>query len=102
MPQDISLSGPATSEPLRSVTRAPVPIPEGPTVARAAVAAAPNPTLRLDSGLGMVVIEFRDSSGEVVASLPTPREINAYRVAAITHGPATIRDRDGPANWLHL
>ena len=40
-----------------------------------------NPRMRLDRDLGMVVIEFRDSAGRVSVSLPTPREIEAYRAS---------------------
>jgi hypothetical protein len=49
--------------------------------------------MRLDRDLGMVVIEFRDSVGRVNVSLPTAREIEAYR-AAIMFGaeiPADIK-----------
>lgn len=45
----------------------------------------PNPRLRMDWDLGMVVIEFRDTSGQVSSSLPTPRELEAYR-AAVMYG----------------
>jgi hypothetical protein len=41
----------------------------------------PNPALRLDPGLGLVVLQFRDDQGEVVATLPTERELAAYRDA---------------------
>jgi hypothetical protein len=42
-----------------------------------------NPRMRIDRDLGMVVIEFRDSAGRVSVSLPTPREIEAYRAAIL-------------------
>lgn len=35
--------------------------------------------MRLDHGLGMVVIEFRDPGGEVTRSIPSQRQIDAYR-----------------------
>ncbi|WP_165838817.1 hypothetical protein [Roseicella frigidaeris] len=35
-------------------------------------------SLRLDPALGLVVIEFRDQAGHV-ESLPTQRELEAYR-----------------------
>lgn len=38
-----------------------------------------NPTLRLDAALGLVVIEFRDDSGKLTASIPSQRQIEAYR-----------------------
>jgi hypothetical protein len=41
--------------------------------------ALPNPTLRLDAGLAMVVIEFRDESGAVRSSIPSQQQLDAYR-----------------------
>ncbi|MCA3350810.1 MAG: hypothetical protein INF97_09470 [Roseomonas sp.] len=43
----------------------------------------PNPRLRIDRDLGIVVIEFRDTVGRVSVSLPTPREIDAYRASIL-------------------
>ena len=51
----------------------------------------PNPRLRMDQELGMVVIEFRDASGQVAVSLPTPRELEAYR-AAMMYGSSLPSD----------
>ena len=42
--------------------------------------ARPNPSLRLDGALGMVIIEFRSESGAVTASIPTERQLEAYRM----------------------
>jgi hypothetical protein len=39
--------------------------------------------MRLDRDLGMVVIEFRDSVGRLSVSLPTTRELEAYRAAVL-------------------
>ncbi len=39
----------------------------------------PNPSLRLDPALGLVVIEFRDESGDVSRSIPSVRQLEAYR-----------------------
>jgi hypothetical protein len=52
-----------------------------PVAAEGAVAgsALPNPTLRLDAGLAMVVIEFRDESGAVRSSIPSQQQLDAYR-----------------------
>jgi hypothetical protein len=44
-----------------------------------AAAAAPNPTLKLNAALGLVVIEFRNSAGAVVSSIPTSKQIQAYQ-----------------------
>jgi hypothetical protein len=54
----------------------------------AASAPAPDPTLRIDGALGMVVIEFRGADGRVAASIPTERELAAYRRAAAGGGAA--------------
>lgn len=48
--------------------------------------ARPNPTLRLDGALGMVIIEFHSESGAVTASIPTERQLEAYRVWERTGG----------------
>jgi hypothetical protein len=56
--------------------------------------AVPNPRLRLDGALGMVVIEFRDTAGQVDRSIPTPREIAAYR--AVARGGDPLASRDEP------
>ncbi len=42
--------------------------------------ARPNPSLRLDGALGMVIIEFHSESGAVTASFPTERQLEAYRI----------------------
>lgn len=47
-----------------------------------------NPSLRLDAGLGMVVIEFRDGSGNIASSIPTERQLEAYRMNATPHSQA--------------
>ena len=39
----------------------------------------PNPTLRLDPGLAIVVIEFRDETGAVRNTIPTEQQLEAYR-----------------------
>lgn len=40
----------------------------------------PNPSLRLDGELGMVVMEFHSASGAVTASIPTERQLESYRI----------------------
>ena len=39
----------------------------------------PNPTLRLDPALGLVVIEFVNQSGAVTSSIPSQRQLTAYQ-----------------------
>ncbi len=71
--------------------RTPVAAPPGratPPEAGSAAQGWPNPSLRLDPALGIVVMEFRDSTGWIAATLPTERELAAYRAAASRPDPA--------------
>ncbi|WP_270936526.1 hypothetical protein [Falsiroseomonas oryzae] len=77
----------AVGQPPTSQTRATQPArDEGPPASAAAdpTQVVTNPSLRLDAALNLVVIEFRDSAGEVMASIPSPRELSAYRVSGPT------------------
>lgn len=49
--------------------------------------ATPNPRLRLDGSLGVVVIEFRDQVGDVANTIPSARQLQAYRAAVFTDAP---------------
>ncbi|TDH62553.1 hypothetical protein E2C06_10445 [Dankookia rubra] len=65
---------PSEAAPPRAAAYEPAGRPE------AASPGLPNPSLRLDPALGLVVLEFRDRSGRT-ATLPTERELAAYRSA---------------------
>jgi hypothetical protein len=39
-----------------------------------------NPSLRFDPVSGLVVIEFHDQAGHVTTSIPTLRQLEAYRI----------------------
>ncbi|MBN8891101.1 MAG: hypothetical protein BGP12_21065 [Rhodospirillales bacterium 70-18] len=79
MPNDLTVSRlgapPSTGEAASAAPAAPRPPPAG----QADSAGLPNPTLRLDPALGMVVIEFRDRHGAVTTSIPTQQQLDAYR-----------------------
>ena len=92
MPGDLAVSSPAsfvptTNTPVGGSTgaapsaaaRAGEPSASGVTDAGTGKSSLPNPSLRLDSQLGLVVIEFRNDSGGVTESIPTPRQLQAYR-----------------------
>lgn len=85
------------SEPLRGTSSGaalPPPAAARPKAAEADAASAwPNPSLRLDPALGIIVMEFRNKSGGVESTLPTRRELDAYRSAASRSHP----DRAGVA-----
>jgi hypothetical protein len=55
------------------------PAPEVPRPAT--VPPPPNPSLRLDPALGVVVMEFRNGSDHVQRSMPSEPELQAYRLA---------------------
>lgn len=40
----------------------------------------PNPSMHIDPELGMVVIEYHGADGKVTGSLPTARQLDAYRM----------------------
>jgi hypothetical protein len=71
------------SPPMATAVEEDAPAARAPPIA----ANLPNPRLRLDGDLGLVVIEFLDADGKVANSLPTPREIDAYRSAVIADRP---------------
>jgi hypothetical protein len=39
-----------------------------------------NPTLQFDGRLGLLVIEFHDTSGKITTSIPSQRQLEAYRM----------------------
>jgi hypothetical protein len=56
-----------------------------------------NPTLRLEPGLGLVVIEFRNDTGAVTTSIPSQRQLQAYQRWDVTHfGPTPLGRRSDP------
>jgi hypothetical protein len=62
-----------------------------PPQAAAATATQPaqvfvNPAFRFDPSVGMVVIEFHDDSGKMTNSIPSERQLQAYRTHQETPG----------------
>lgn len=70
--------------------------PEAPPEAAALPPIMPNPSLRFEPTLGMVVFEVRDAAGEVTRSVPTERELSAYRKAALRGEDAPGQTRSPP------
>lgn len=87
MTPDVALRPVAPIEPARLQPREPGDGREVPAAPAALAPVTPNPRLRLDGSLGMVVIEFRDEAGSVADTIPSPRVIEAYRAAAMTDAP---------------
>jgi hypothetical protein len=80
-----------------------------PRVTAAPAAAAPvkakpvqlyvNPTSQVDPGLGLVVLEFHDATGKLVNSIPSQRQLNAYRTHQETPpGQQAPKGPDGTAS----
>jgi hypothetical protein len=82
MPNDLTVKavGPVlgasenTAEPKPETFMPPAQAPPGP-----APLIVTNPTLRFDAASGLVVIEFRNETGSVTTSIPTLRQLEAYR-----------------------
>jgi hypothetical protein len=54
----------------------------------------PSPTLRFDASLGILVIEFHNDAGQVANSIPTQRQLEAYRTRA-EFGPQPVQPASG-------
>jgi len=95
MPSDLSVPrvGAAAAEPVRvRSTGRSTPEPQGgasrPSGGQDNGKPMPNPTLRLDPALAIVVIEFRDDAGKVRDTIPTQAQLDAYRSWQRTHSSA--------------
>jgi len=92
MPHDFAVPALKIADPARSVGSGPRQSAPGLT-APAALAAAPlfaSPTLHLDAQLHILVMEFHDPTGNVIATVPTARQLQAYRLSALTSAPAAV------------
>lgn len=63
--------------------------------------ASGNPSERLDPGLGLIVLSLHDATGQVTDSIPTARQLQAYRVwqqaqVGATPGPTPALPGGGP------
>jgi hypothetical protein len=87
MPNDITVQPAATVRPtgdsLGEMKSSPT--ARAPPQPMAAPLPTPNPTLRLDPALGMVVIEFHDTTGALTTSIPSQRQLAAYQKWSVTH-----------------
>ena len=93
MTPDFAVRQAVTSDPPRQSPRAAGPdrVPGSTPAPPMPELGPPNPRMRMDRDLGRVVIEFRDTTGQVSVSLPTPRELEAYR-AAVMYGSSLPSD----------
>jgi hypothetical protein len=97
MTPDLALRPVQISDPPRAPVRAAGPEREPGAAPPPPAPATPNPRLRLDGSLGMVVIEFRDAVGDVANTIPTPRQIAAYRAAVVSDAPVPVGVMARPA-----
>ncbi len=50
-----------------------------------------NPSYVLDLGLGLVVLQYHDNNGDVTSSIPTERQLQAYRDGVGTPGASAVK-----------
>ena len=98
MPNERSVSavaavGGASENPAEPKAEPFTPPSHAPPVRRASP--IPNPQMRLDPALGLVVIEFRDTSGAVTTSIPSQRQLRLSDVG--TESPASGRSASAAA-----
>jgi len=96
MPNDLTISGAGTPiappdrarsyEPAPTTTDLPKPSGSGPP--------PPSPTLRFDASLGILVIEFHNDAGQVANTIPTQRQLDAYRSRAESGAPPQTTPTD--------
>lgn len=93
MSGEISVNTTAVSSPAtdRSVANPPaaaiVPAITSSAATAGSSPAFPNPEIAIDPALGIAVLEFRDTAGTVVNSIPSQRQIDAYLQAQGTQNP---------------
>lgn len=97
MTPDLALRALPISDPPRAPARAAGPERAPGAAPPPAAPATPNPRLRLDGSLGMVVIEFRDQVGDIANTIPSPRQIAAYRAAVVSDAPVPVGVAQRPA-----
>lgn len=83
---------------LSGVSRADTPPQAPPASAVSTATAKParlyvNPDYQFEPTLGLVVMEFHDASGNVTSSIPSQRQLDAYRTQLQTE--ATSKPPDG-------
>ena len=96
MPSDLTIGAVAPGPAIRQAEET-HPVSATATSGESTSPGTPNPTLRLDPALGLVVIEFVGKSGAISSSIPTQRELTAYQDgtaqppgSAHTTPPATV------------
>lgn len=55
--------------------------PAAPPAEASPAAAGPNPRLRIDPALNLLVVEFRGQDGSIIRTAPTEQELRDYRAA---------------------
>jgi hypothetical protein len=79
----ISATGPPAID--RTAGQKGIPDQQAPAVPAAPAAGSlANPSMRLDSKLGLVVLEFHNDNGAVINSIPSAQQLQAYRSAQQT------------------
>jgi hypothetical protein len=98
MPTDLTISSAGTPVATPDRIRSLQPAPATTFEPKASGPPPPSPTLRYDASLGILVIEFHNDAGQVSNSIPTQRQLDAYRARADSGPqPAPIEQPAKPA-----
>jgi hypothetical protein len=82
MPTDLTISSAGTPVTSPDRARSNQPAPSATFEANTSGPPPPSPTLRFNASLGILVIEFHNDAGQVANSIPTQRQLEAYRTRA--------------------
>jgi len=94
MPNDLTISGAATSVAPPDRIRSNQPGPAASFEPKTPGPPPPSPTLRFDASLGILVIEFHNDAGQVANTIPTQRQLDAYRSRAESGAPPQTTPTD--------
>jgi hypothetical protein len=90
-----SASGPPT---IAGAATDPASLSAAPAVAGPRTVLGPNPSLRLDPALSLVVIQFYGTNGKVIESIPSAAQLAAYRAQAESRPPHGFPTAAAPAD----
>jgi hypothetical protein len=98
MPNDLTISAVGTPIALPNRVHSYQPAPAANLEPKVAGPPAPSPTLRYDAAVGILVIDFHNDAGQVTNSIPTQRQLDAYRSRVESGGPpATTVNAETPS-----
>jgi hypothetical protein len=92
LPGDVAITPAGSREtllPAQAVAAPPVTVQEGASSAAPSKRPLVNPSFHVDLALNLVVLQFVDDKGNVTNSIPSEKQLKAYRDQAVTPGGGT-------------